>query len=319
MAVSKKKSDKTLSNFLAKNVNKAVKDLPSSSYHGLQGTWSSTQFKDILEDEELFIRKYVTKEIPRTETDAFDTGTYFHTGTLEPHKIAEEIAVYGGKVRRGKEWDKFLAANKGKCIIAASQKTVGDGLIKAVKGSPIAQDYLDGEPEVSLFIELVVAGGKIYAPAFGKVLTPAGWELTKAKTDKGFPLVVKVRADTLGTTYVSDLKSTAGNARSLSGVRASISKYNYDLSASLYMDMFSLIKPSVREFVWIFASKANFSTASYRATPNQILVGRAKYMRAMVKLADCAASNWEVVDYLREAEPLPYEMEWLRVRETDLL
>ena len=123
----------------------------------------------------------------------------------------------------------------------------------------------------------------------------------------------------MGDTFVSDLKSTSGNARSQGSIRGSISKYNYDLSAALYLDMFNLVKPSVREFIWIFASKSHRSAAPWRASKDNILIGRAKYMHAMIKLADCAQSNWEVVDCLREADPMPYEREWLVEKDGDLL
>lgn len=305
--------------FIKNNLHKLVRDLLSEHYHGLSGTWSSSQFKDILEDEEVFIKKYISKEIPRVEREVFDTGTYFHTAVLEPHKVATEIAVYQGKVRRGKEWDNFKAKNPGKTIIAINQKIQGDLMVEAVKNSPIAQEYLEGDPEVSLFVELNIHRGRIYAPKFKKVLSKHGWEDSPAQPGDGHPIIVKVRADTLGQTFVSDLKSTSGNARNESSVRGSISKYKYDLSAALYLDIFSLIRPTVREFVWIFASKENRNAASWRATKNQILVGRAKYAKAMIKLADCAKANWELIDCLREAEPLPFEMEWLREKDTDLL
>ena len=314
------KKDTSDAKFIKDNLHKLVRDLSSEKYHGLFGTWSSSQFKDMLEDEELFIKKYVKKEIPRVEREVFDTGTYFHTCVLEPHKIKSEIAIYQGKIRRGKEWDAFKAKHPGKTIISKIQQEQGDLMVKAVKGSPVAQEYLEGEPEVSLFVELHIWQGKIYSKKFEKVLTINGWEnCPKPFVDKGYKIIVKVRADTLGETFVSDLKSTSANARIDGSIRNSISNYKYDLSAALYLDMFNLINPSVREFIWIFASKEARNCATWRASRNNILVGRAKYMKAMVKLADCAQANWELVDCLREAEPMPYEMEWLRQRDTDLL
>ncbi len=309
----------TSEDFLKSNANKLVKDLPIDKYHGMPNTWSSSQFKDILDDEEHFIKKYIKKEIPREEREAFDTGTYFHTAVLEPHKVKSEIAVFPGKTRYGKEWDRFKAKNNGKIIISSRQKEQGDRMIEAVKDSPVAQDFLDGNPEVSLFVRLLICYGNIYAPKFKKVLGSSGWVDVNECPTKGFEINVKVRADMLGDEYISDLKSTSGNARSESGIRSTISRYKYDLSAALYLDMFSLVKPNVKEFVWIFASKDLSSAASYRATQNQILVGRAKYTKGMRKMADCAQAKWELVDYLRDIEPLPHEMEWLQTKDTDLL
>lgn len=293
--------------------------MTSEKYHNTEGTYSSSQLKDLLDDEEVFIKKYIKREIPRIESEAFDLGTYFHTGVLEPYKVAEEVVVFEGKTRYGKSWEDFKAKNKGKVIITSKMKEMGDAMIKAVKSSPVSQTYLKGEPEISIFIDILVYDGEIYAPHFKKMLTPEGWvEVSKVPT-KGFSLVIKARSDCLGDTYISDLKSTSGKATQISSVRNSISKYKYDLSAALYLDLFSLVRENVSAFIWVFASKENPCAASWIATNNQIMVGRAKWSYAVKKLSDLNSANWEVPDFLREAEPLPYEMEWLRVRDTDLL
>lgn len=299
--------------------HRLIRDMSSEAYHGSAGTWSSSQLKDVIDDEEVFIKKYIKKEIPRTESEAFDVGTYFHTGVLEPHKISKEISVFTGKTRYGRDWEAFKQKNKGKTIITQKQKEVGDGMIKAVKASPVSMQYLVGEPEISLFIELLVAEGTIYAPHFKKALTLDGWIGVKKVPTKGFSIKVKVRADCLGETFVSDLKSTSGKSTQKGSVRNSISKYKYDLSAALYLDMFSLMSDDVSEFIWVFASKENPVAAPWIATKNQIRVGRAKWSYAVKRIADLSAAKWEIPDYLREAEPLPHELEWLKEKETDLL
>jgi hypothetical protein len=324
MINSKKAKDKMREQhdkFLSKNIHKLVTDFPSASYHGLTGTWSSSQFKDMLEDEDYFIKKYIKREIQKDESSAMDTGTYLHTRLLEPHKVKDEIAVYPGKVRMGKNWEAFRNLHAGKTLIIESQREQGEMMAKAVEASPTSMSYLEGKPEVSLFVRLVVWKGCIYAPEFGKKLTRDGWISVKTNGDlsKGYAITVKVRADTLGKTFISDLKSTSGNARKEHDIRSAISKYRYDLSAALYLDMFTLVVPDVREFVWVFASKQANNAAPWRASRDQIRVGRAKYMLAIIKLADCAQANWELVDCLREAEPLPYERDWLISKDTDLL
>lgn len=297
-----------------------IKNLSSEEYHGTTGTYSSSQYKDLLDDEDVFIKKHILREIEREESAAFDVGTYFHTMVLEPEKVKTECIIFPGKVRRGKEWDKFKAKHKNKTIITQAQKDQAVGLVKAVKDSPVAQEFLDGQTEVSLFIEINIHQGQIYAPHFGKMLTKDGWvEGPKKRITGAFVIIVKVRADTLGKTYVSDLKSTTGNARSNKSMREKISYYHYDLSASLYLDMFSLLNPQLKEFIWIFASKDLFNSKSYRASPKNIQVGRAKYMKAMIKMADCARNDWKSIDYLDELEPLPHELEHLVERDRDLL
>lgn len=305
-------------------LHKLIYDMSSVEYHSTPGTFSSSQFKDLLDDEDVFIKKHILREIEREEIDAFDVGTYFHTGILEPHKLCTECIVYPGKVRRGKDWEEFKKNHADKTIVTQAQKDQAEGLVRAVKSSPVAQEFLVGEPEVSLFTEIRIYRGAIYAPYFSKVLTKEGWVKIPAKipdevTIKGHKIVVKVRADMLGDTFISDLKSTSGNARSNRSMREKISYYHYDLSAALYLDMFSLLNERLQEFVWIFASKEIYNAKSYRASPNNLRVGRAKYMKAMLKMADCAANKWQSVDYLDMLEPLPHELEYLVEKDTDLL
>lgn len=300
-------------------LNKLIKGMSIDAYHGTADTWSSSQFKDLLDDVDVFIKKHIEKAIPREENAAFDIGTYFHTGVLEPHLLGIECAVYPGKVRRGKDWESFKAKNKSKAIVTQAQKDQAEGLVRAVKNSPVAQEFLDGTPEVSLFVRISIVGGRIYAPNFSKVLTLGGWEYGLCTESGGHDMIVKVRADMLGENYISDLKSTTGNAKSNRSMREKISHYHYDLSAALYLDLFGLLKPDLSEFVWIFASKDFFNARSYRASEMNIRVGRAKYMKAMIRMADCALSGWQSVDYLDVLEPLQHELEYLRERDADLL
>ncbi len=302
-------------------LHKLIRDMPIDVYHGTKDTWSSSQFKDLLDDEDIFIEKHIKKTVPRLEIAAFDVGTYFHTGTLEPHKLKADCIVYPGKVRRGAEWEKFKVKHKGKAIVTQAQKDQAEGLVRAVKASPVAQEYLEGEAEVSLFVEIHVFLGEIYAPHFGMKLTRDGWIPCRPPLGKmgGFKFVTKVRADMLGDDFVSDLKSTTGNAKSNKSMRDKISFYHYDLSASLYVDMFSLVRRQVSSFIWIFASKDYYNSKSYRASETNMRVGRAKYMKAMIKMADCASNKWASVDYLDVLEPNQYELEYLIEKDTDLL
>jgi len=300
-------------------LHRLIRDMSNEAYHGTQGVWSSTQLKDMIDDEEVFIQKYIKKEAAKLEGAALDTGTYLHTAILEPHKVSKEIAVYPGKARFGKEWLLFKDKNKGKTIITEGQKAQGDAMVTAVRASPTSMEYLKGEAEVSLFVSLLVANGNIYSPHFKKVLGTDGWEDVEKVPSKGFALTVKVRADTVGGTFISDLKSTSGRANKAESVRGSISKYKYDLSAALYLDVFSLVLEDVSAFVWIFASKENPVAAAWVASKRNIQVGRAKWTTAVKRLADLSAANWQLADYLREAEPLSYELEWLNQKDTDLL
>ncbi len=182
-----------------------------------------------------------------------------------------------------------------------------------------------GKPEASLFIELHVYQGEIYANRYEKKLTRAGWvdcqRLGKKELNKSVRLVVKVRADSLGEEFVLDLKSTTGNARSESAMREKIKYYNYELSAAFYLDMFSLESTDgpITEFIWTFASKDCHNCKSYKASDRNILIGRKKYMGAILKLAYLIQNDWTLYDSLGVLEPHHTELYHLVESEADLL
>lgn len=306
-------------------LHKHIFDMPSEVYHKIEGTYSSSQFKDLLDDEEIFIKKYIEKTIPKEDIPAFGTGNYFHTGVLEPHKLKQDCIVYTGKMRRGAEWEKFKAKHGEKTIITQGQLDQANLLIKSVQDSPIAMGYVErGRPEVSLFTELWIYNGEIFAPKFNVVLDfETGWIEYNCKDlnpKKCVIIIVKVRADSLGDDFVLDLKSTTGNARSERAMRGKISYYNYDLSASLYLDMFSLLgEEMLTTFIWVFASKDCHNCKSFKASPTNILVGRAKWMRGVLKLAECMRNEFQLYDELGILEPEHYELDILKVTDASLL
>lgn len=304
-----------------------IDDMSSAEYHSTPDTYSSSQFKDAVDDVEVFIKKYVRKEIERKESPAFDIGTYFHTGVLEPHKLKVDCAVYPGKTRTGKAWIDFKAKNEGKAIITPSQLTQAEGLVKAVKDSPIAMDFVDrAKPEVSLFTEILVVGGEIFAPHYSKRLEPNGWhdespeEITKLrKHPRAVVFIVKVRADALGEDFILDLKSTGGSARDEKHMASMVTYWVYDLSAALYLDMFSLMYPKISTFYWTFASKEVFNCQTYAASDRNILIGRKKWSQALKNIAAAKRNNWSTPEMIRTLEPTYSELIHLQTQDTDLV
>jgi len=299
--------------------------MSNQDYHGLEGFYSSSQVKTMLEDAELFFKKYILKEIPRETTGAMDVGTYFHTAILEPTKLNEECVVAPCKVRRGKEWDSFLAANSSRCVITQGELESAEALIKAVKNSRIANELISkGDAEVSGFAEIVCFGDDIYGN--GKILTPFGWKATSKELYatafmKGVKIGLKVRADliNLSEKYILDLKSTTGNAKDERGMRQKVSSFVYDLSAAMYLDIFSLITDEKFEtFYWTFASKDIGNCKTYLADKENILIGRAKWKKAVLSIAFYSKHNWKFEDELGILMPNFYEKEWLKQEETIL-
>lgn len=309
-------------------LNTLITDMTSEEYHSTPETYSSSQLKDALEDVSKFHKKYIEKSMVKEESDAFSTGTYFHTGVLEPHLLEKECAVYDGTIRRGAVWEKFAESNKGKCILTKPQHRQAESLIVAVKKSPVAMGFIArGEPEISTFVRMTVDEfGNIWAE--GRTtnfkLAPEGWVRVKTKIPAGVKFVIKTRADCLGAKvgdeFVLDLKSTSGNAKNHREMKNKISSFNYDLSAALYLDVFSVtLERAIIRFIWVFGSKDFLNTQSYVASEKNILVGRAKWTKALRKIAKGIASEWSFDDVLETLEPNVYELDYLEPNDLDAL
>ena len=307
-----------------KDFNKLIFDLPSSEYHGMKDSFSSSQLKTMLEDPEVFHKKYITREIGKEDSiPAFDVGTYFHTSLLEPEKLAEECIVFPGLARRGKEWEAFKEEHKGKAILTNSDKVTADKLIEAVRQSPVSMELLkNSRAEVSAFIEVYVMEGEVFtfSEGVGYCLCSHGWAASLLDyeeddiKDFGIRIVLKVRADALGmgTGIISDLKSTTGNAKKDFEMQSKVSAYQYDLSAALYLDVFTIASgEQYHTFVWIFASKDMGNCKAYRASMKNIMVGRAKWRFSVIQLAKYVSTNWKFYDEMGELDAPQYALEWL--------
>jgi exodeoxyribonuclease VIII len=290
-------------------------DLSNEVYHGGEG-YSSSQLKTILEDPEIFYRKYITKEIPRESNANFDVGTYFHTAILEPELLESTCMVYPGAVRSGKAWEEFRDSNSTKTIITKGDLVKATELIKAVNSSPIAMKLLKGSSvEVSTYVNLWVVGKDVYTVISSSVqiLKINGWESSSMAVEVleefATKITVKVRADSIriGEGVISDLKSTTGNCKNAHDIQTKVASYEYDLSTSLYLDIFTAATGELYDkFYWIFASKDKGNCKTWLASPKQIMVGRKKWKNAVVLLAECLANDWVFEDEVSLCEPTFY-------------
>ena len=305
------------------NYSGIVKNLSDSEYHGLTGTYSSSQLKDIIKDPEIFFKKYISKEIERKTMAAFDQGTYFHTALLEPELLHEKCTVYDGAVRRGKAWDEFAELHKGKAILTKADLPQVERIIDAVKDSPVAMKFLNSsESEVSAFCIVYVFNGEVYGERGDSLFllsVTKGWiEVEPEKHDAikefGSKLKLKVRADAISYSMgvISDLKSTTGNAKSDREMRNAVSTYEYDLSAALYLDIFTLVtEQTFNIFCWIFAAKDTGTCRTFEMSPKYYMIGRAKWRKAAILLAKYTEEEWQFKDELGCITPPEWENDWL--------
>lgn len=280
-----------------------IKNLPDTEYHKVlapeEAHYSSSQFKDALEDIEYFYKKYVAKtlveENSSTTQGNFDVGSAYHCIVLEPHKFKDSFVVYEGAVKRGKAYELFVEDHKGKTVLSDKQMEMVKFLEKANKSNAVAQELLsNGEAEVSLFH--VFHG-----------------------------LRVKVRADWMGVGprghFIMDLKSTTGNPKNEKDIQKKISNLNYDLSAALYVDVFNdyLGKnglPLIEEWKFCFDSKDTGTSKVWTASKEMLEVGRVKYMKALEAIKLNMARGWIFKDEDSIIEVSPYDkQEWLVKKE----
>lgn len=270
-------------------------DLTNEEYHGIRGFYSSSQYKVGMKDIETFYKQYILGEdIGMKHIPAFDIGTYYHTGILEPEKLDKECIVYTGDPeskaklvkRAGKFWEAFKEKHKGMLILNEKEHFQAMNLINATKESPIAMGLLqNGEAELSCFALL-----------------------------EGFP--TKVRADWINIQegYILDLKSTTGNVKDVHAIKKKISDLNYDLSASLYIDTFNTHYGSevIKDFYWTFASKDMCNCKTYRASKEMLEVGRRKYKFALAQIKKYQEQEWQFYDELEDIDPVSWDKDtWM--------
>lgn len=228
-------------------------DIPGDLYHEDREFISSSGLKLLLKDPRTFYKKYVKQEKddgPRA--DHFGFGSYVHTLVLEPHLVDVEYGIYEG-VKRGKKWEAWQDENPGKIAITPSQKQQAFYMVQEFNKNHWAKELcIDGEAEKTLCLEM--NGVK-----------------------------VKVRADYLQGNRIVDLKTTAYGC-SLEEVQAATLKWDYDLSAALYVDAYSQFTGNQHDFYFIYLSKQYNSCEVWKASEQLLENGRKKYKEAIETL-----------------------------------
>lgn len=299
------------------------RELSSSDYHTHKGSYSSSQLKTMLDDPEIFHHKYILGNNERETVPAFEVGGYSHCAVLEPEKLLEDCAVFEG-VRRGKVWEEFKLLHKDKNIITKSEKEQVNAVVLSVQKSELAQSYIsNSKKEISCFADLIVLHGRIYCNESLLDLN-TGWKVDSAGYDlaykHGTKIKVKVRADAIGDDFIFDLKTTTGNCKDHSSISNKISNYQYDLSASLYLDIFSIsTSQRYEKFIFCFASKDYGNSQCYIASEDSIKIGRVKWVKAIKLLAKYIENGWTFKEELQVIEPNFMDRKYLiREKEIDL-
>lgn len=234
-----------------RNVN-----ISNEDYHADRSYISSSGLKLILQDEKEYHKKYI-QGIKDDSKDFFDFGTYIHALILEPHTVDQEFAFFKGAVKRGKLYDEFIKKNNNKIIISKKEVESGEKIMEAFNKSKLAKSMIkDGIAEDTYCAE--IDGVK-----------------------------VKVRTDYLKDDCIVDVKTTSKGVNKQT-LEATCVKYDYDLSAALYMDVTNLFRLDhgmniLNEFYFLFINKKDSDIVVAKASREMISNGRRKYMAAIKK------------------------------------
>jgi len=205
---------------------------------------------------------------PLASSPAQALGIATHRLILEPH-LTGDFAIWGEvedqKVRRGKVWEDFRFANRGRMIVTADERDAMVGCMVAAYKNPVAANYLsaEGPTEVSM------------------VWTDRGrrW---KGRIDK----LVKSRS------VIVDLKTT----RDCTPYRFGGQAYHlaYHIKAAIYWNGYRMLtgkEPTVK-FVAV-ESKRPHESAVYHAHPDIISQGLEDLEALLKTLGECeAAGTW---------------------------
>jgi hypothetical protein len=251
------------------------KTISNEKYHAEKEHLSSSNLKMLLKDTKQFYKDKILGEGEPLKGAFLDEGNYAHSLILEPHMVDEEYSFFEGNRKAGKDWKAFEAEHKdsGKIILSAPQKLRVENWVKAYNKRPEAVDLVKGaNSELSLFSEML-----------------------------GVPL--KVRADIINVEkgFIADVKTTASDP-DVDTFRFTVEQYGYDLSAALYVDMFSRKYEKPFDFYFIVLGKRTLTCEVYKASDLTLGKGRRKVMNAIKIYKGCLESGkW---DSIKEVKPI---------------
>lgn len=233
-----------------------VNKCENEDYHADRHFKSSSTLKMFLKDPREFYKRYVKGEKREDGyKSAYDFGSYVHSIILEPHQTDKEFAIFEGATRRGKVYQEFKSANEGKTIITSSQAQQANDLLQLFNEHVDTTGLIeDGVPEHTLCVEL-----------------------------DGMP--IKVRADYVKEGAIIDVKTTADPVDRFSAAKTII-RFDYDLSAALYVDAFKEYTGKDHDFIFAFLNKQNGDVGILKASEELLENGRKKYKHAIKTLAE---------------------------------
>ncbi len=200
------------------------------------------------------------------DTDARARGRCVHLAVLEPEKFREQVVVWDGGTRRGKDWESFKARNAEKEILKPEPYEEVITIAKAVRGSDQAARYLvEGRSEVAVLWDHVV-------PEMGGL--------------PGYRIRCKALLDRITPVGIIDLKSTRD--ASPDGFGRECANYESHVQASFYSDGYRAATGKELPYILIATEAAPpHVVQAYRVREDDLENGRETYRGWLDRLDMC--------------------------------
>lgn len=232
-------------------------DMPAEVYHKVDALSKSLMTKALKSPAHYRAAVDGKSDEP---TKAMQIGTVAHTAILEPHKLAEIVAIKPDGMsfvtKEGKAWK---AENDGKIILDAQEAADIDGMAQSVRRHPSFEpSHLDNKIEASVFGE---------------------------DEETGLPLKARPDLWAEGIGLILDVKTT--DDASEEAFLRTIQKFAYHVQAAHYIEM-----TGASDFVFIAVERnAPYAVAAYRLSAEWLELGFETRRRAIRIVHECTAMN----------------------------
>lgn len=249
-----------------KNRPRVVFDMPRAEYDRLpRANFSKLK---VLAKSPRHYWHALTEDTP--DTNARKLGRVRHIAALEPEKFAQEVAIWRGGRRAGKEWGAFCDANDGREIITEEEAHEVNLAASAVRADRDAAALLHGgRAEVSVL-------WTHREPSVGGLA--------------GFSIDCKARLDLLCPERIVDLKFVKD--ASPEGFARATWNYRHHTQGAVYVDGVAAATGKRLPYFIIAAEVAPPYVVQVYEVPERLLdVGREEYRALLQRLHDCRAEN----------------------------
>lgn len=202
------------------------------------------------------------KEPPPFDKSSAVIGRAAHTATLEVAQFLREYALYEGKVRRGKDFDKFAEANEGKTILNHREYDDAIRMSESVRRHPVANDLLSGgSAELSVF-----------------------WTEPRSRR------ACRSRLDYVSPKGIVDLKTAQDVSPYRFGIAAA--RFHYAVQLAFYQDAYFCATGECLPVFLVAVEKRSPHDVCVFEVPNDVLMrGREQYQTAIETLELCESSG----------------------------